>query len=191
MSPIFRVKSELGLRNLLNTIWLHKYRSHFCHNFRHRKTWNDFVTDSRPRRSFLGLISVLNPIGLDIIKPRNYLIVRGLSRLFRISSEVHSGAGGTWTLVQTRNQCAFYVRILRLVFVLRQAGDGQPMPYPLKFRLTARGRRMPIPDLLTPPYRFVSGRRQSGDVPSSWLSRGLSWSTVLQSSSESEVVFAS
>lgn len=43
--------------------------------------------------SFLGLM-VLNPIGLDTKKPRNYLIVRGLSRIFRFSSEVHSGAGG-------------------------------------------------------------------------------------------------
>ena len=43
-----------------------------------------------------GLIQFpLNPIGLDTKKPRNYLIVRGLSRIFRFSSEVHSGAGGT------------------------------------------------------------------------------------------------
>lgn len=28
-------------------------------------------------------------------KPRNYLIVRGLSRIFRFSSDVHSGAGGS------------------------------------------------------------------------------------------------
>ena len=32
--------------------------------------------------------------GLDTKKPRNYLIVRGLSSLFRRSSVVHSGAGG-------------------------------------------------------------------------------------------------
>lgn len=38
MSPVFRVMSKLGLWNPLNTIRLHKKWSHFCHNFRHRKT---------------------------------------------------------------------------------------------------------------------------------------------------------
>lgn len=39
-----------------------------------------------------GLIPVLNPIGLDMKKPRNYLIVRGLSRIFRFSSVIAAGA---------------------------------------------------------------------------------------------------
>lgn len=42
--------------------------------------------------SFFGLIPVLNPIGLDTKKPRNYLIIRGLSRIFRFSSVIAAGA---------------------------------------------------------------------------------------------------
>ena len=126
MSPIFRLTSELCLWIYLNTNWLHRFRSHFCHNFRHKKTWNDLVTNSRPRRSFLGLISVLNPIGLDTKKPRNYLIVRGLSRIFRFSSEVHSGAGGHPTPVVVISllwvsyfaNCSKNEQILRTNFVL-------------------------------------------------------------------------
>lgn len=41
---------------------------------------------------FFGLIPVLNPIGLDTKKPQNYLIVRGLSRIFRFSSVIAAGA---------------------------------------------------------------------------------------------------
>lgn len=156
MSPIFRVKSELGLGNLLNTIWLHKNRSHFCHIFRHRKTWNDFVTDSRPRRSFLGLLSVLNPIGLDTKKPRNYLIVRGLSRIFRFSSEVHSGGRGDWTLVQTRTQQAFYMLSLRIVFRVR-TGPRQPILtlVPL-FRAAVGTPAALFPNFSAPPCPNVS-----------------------------------
>ena len=33
--------------------------------------------------------------GLDMKKPRNYLIVRGLTSFVRRSSVVHSGDGGT------------------------------------------------------------------------------------------------
>ena len=98
MSPIFRVMSKLRPYIYLNTNRLYHFSSPTCHHFSFHNLGNDLVTNSGPKWSFLGLVSVLNPIGLDTKKPRNYLIVRGLSRIFRFSSEVHSGAGGTCSL---------------------------------------------------------------------------------------------
>ena len=93
-SPIFRVVSKVRPCRYLNTNRLYRFLSPTCHHFSFQNLGDDLVTNSGPKRSFLGLIPVLNPIGLDTKKPRNYLIVRGLSRIFRFSSEVHSGDGG-------------------------------------------------------------------------------------------------
>ena len=109
MSPIFRVMSKLRPYIYLNTNGLYHFSSPTCHHFSFHNLGNDLVTNSGPKWSFLGLVSVLHPIGLDTKKPRNYLIVRGLSRIFRFSSEVHSGDGGSRTLVQTWTQKGFYM----------------------------------------------------------------------------------
>jgi|GEM_PF-1820107 len=46
-----------------------------------------------------------------------------------------SGAGGSRTLVQTRNQYAFYMLISAFIFVPGQDRSHQPKPYLLGFRL--------------------------------------------------------
>ena len=109
-------------------------------------------------RSFFGLIPVLNPIGLDTKKPRNYLIVRGLSRIFRYSSEVHSGDGGVWTLVQTRTQWAFYMLSHWLGFRGKTGSRLPILPLASESRPTCEANAGLFPNFSAPPDPNVSER---------------------------------
>ena len=138
------------------------------------------MTDSRPRRSFLGLISVLNPIGLDTKKPRNYLIVRGFTRFVRFSSEVHSGDGGSRTLVQTRTQQGFYM-LSHPVGFRPQTGWWRPTcGLAPKFREKAGASVSLFAIFLALPYRNASQRGNRAMSRLRHLWRGLSDLTVLQ-----------
>lgn len=113
-------------------------------------------------------------------KPRNYLIVRGFTRFVRLSSEVHSGDGGSRTLVQTRTQQGFYMLSRRLGFRL-QAGSWLPTcSLSPDFRVTAGASVSLFAIFLALPYRNASQRGNRAMSRPRLLGRGLSDLTMLQ-----------
>lgn len=64
-------------------------------NKRHAQIPHDTIRINTIGNKFWSYTVPPQSDGIRYKKPRNYLIVRGLSRIFRFSSEVHSGAGGT------------------------------------------------------------------------------------------------
>ena len=71
---------------------------------------------------------------------------------------LYCGDGEIRTLVQTRNQYAFYTLIPELVFVKMQAPNRQQNAYPVKFQSSSREPVLQSSIFLAPPYRNVSKR---------------------------------
>lgn len=113
-------------------------------------------------------------------KPRNYLIVRGLSRIFRFSSEVHSGDGGSRTLVQTWTQKGFYMLSHPIGFRPRAGWWRPTRGLAPQFRKTVGAAAFLFANLLAPPCRNASQRGNRAMSRLRHLWRGLSDPTMLQ-----------
>ena len=76
------------------------------------------------------------------------------------------GAGEIRTLVQTRNQSAFYMFIF--AFDCREQARPKPPTWTLSSKISsnARGVRQTISDIAAPPYRNASEQQHPGDVTS-------------------------
>lgn len=81
-----------------------------------------------------------------------------------IISTLSSGLGGARTLVQTREQYAFYMLIVDLIFECWQDLRHQPTPYPLKSSLVLQGQHKLAPIYLHHHVKLL--RRKSAWVMS-------------------------
>ncbi len=81
-----------------------------------------------------------------------------------IISTLSSGPGGARTLVQTREQYAFYMLIVDLIFECWQDLRHQPTPYPLKSSLVLQGQHKLAPIYLHHHVKLL--RRKSAWVMS-------------------------
>ena len=88
------------------------------------------------------------------------------------------GAGEIRTLVQTRNQSAFYMFIF--AFDCREQARPKPPTWTLSSKTSsaARGVRQTISDIAAPPVRNASEQQHPGDVTSPQLLQGLSFNLL-------------
>ena len=115
----------------------------------------------------------------------------GLTGGWLLSASTTCGwSWGNRTLVQTRKTQAFYMLIFDSIFVQRQNQSHQPMPYPLKLHLRCEASDdYPRFGCTTWPECFGATASEWCHVPAPGAGIKLR-STVLQSSSESVIVFA-
>ena len=92
-----------------------------------------------------------------------------------IARKIFCGAGGSRTLVQTRNPKAFYM-LIRCLILLRAPGSRQPNARPSSF-ISLRGRNIPrgyLPIDDTPlPKRQEAGRKGGVLVPAPTWGAGI------------------